>query len=165
MLRKVLCISTSFRVLRAPECWSKHFFSAVFNLFWVRLCLPSKLFSGNKTFHQSFGAKLKKRFLQNFATNFLLFSPFSAFRHEKCLKWGFRPAFRECSTQTLVKIYNSPRCQDSKDQIRLSISQPSQTTTGPEEPLSPTLKLFLCLLGFFTLSLNLWSAVSELFLY
>ena len=30
----LLCISTSFQVLRAPESWSKYFFSAVFNLFF-----------------------------------------------------------------------------------------------------------------------------------
>ena len=29
----LLCIMTSFWVLRAPKSWSKHFFSAVFNLF------------------------------------------------------------------------------------------------------------------------------------
>ena len=29
----LLCISTSFRVLRAPESWLKYFFSAIFNLF------------------------------------------------------------------------------------------------------------------------------------
>ena len=31
----LLCISTSFQVLRAPESWSNYFFSAVFNLFLV----------------------------------------------------------------------------------------------------------------------------------
>ena len=31
----VLCISTRFQVLRAPESWSNYFFSAVFNLFYL----------------------------------------------------------------------------------------------------------------------------------
>ena len=34
MIPCVLCISTSFWVLRAPESWLKYFFSVVFNLFF-----------------------------------------------------------------------------------------------------------------------------------
>ena len=37
------------------------------------------VFSGNKTFHQRFGANFKNPFLQNFAVNFLLFSFFKLF--------------------------------------------------------------------------------------
>ena len=33
VMKKLLCISTSFQVLAAPESWSIYFFSAVFNLF------------------------------------------------------------------------------------------------------------------------------------
>ena len=33
VVKWVLCISTSFRVLAAPESWSKHFFQPFFNLF------------------------------------------------------------------------------------------------------------------------------------
>ena len=36
-LPPVLCISTSFRVLRAPESWLKHFFQPFFNLFCIFL--------------------------------------------------------------------------------------------------------------------------------
>ena len=38
---RLLCISTSFRVLLAPESWSKHFFQPFFNL----ICSSQSFFS------------------------------------------------------------------------------------------------------------------------
>ena len=38
----LLCISTSFQVLRTPESWSKHIFSAIFNPFsWKKVFWPA----------------------------------------------------------------------------------------------------------------------------
>ena len=50
----LLCISTSFRVLRPPECWSKYFFLYDFNLFCSFLM-----------FFSDFLPEIKKKVLKN----------------------------------------------------------------------------------------------------
>ena len=49
----VFCILTSFRVVQAPESFSKHFFGAVFNLF-----------GSFKTFFSDFTSEIKKKRLK-----------------------------------------------------------------------------------------------------
>ena len=78
----------------------------IWPVFWMLHTPNAGCFSGNETLDQCFSANLKKLFLQNFAANFLLFCVFLAFQHKKCWKCIFRPGFRVCSTQTLVKIYH-----------------------------------------------------------